>query len=95
MFIAGASFAPLLNQVAIQWAVWLIGPMVSIVLAYLTITGSSLLHLDISEHHARRELESQARARSLAEKLERYTINWQEGVLAIAEETEFDGDTLL
>jgi len=77
LILAVLTFLPLPDYIEPEWAVRLVGLVAAIIMAYLTITGSSLLRLDISNERARKELERQAQKRALAQKLERYNAIWE------------------
>jgi len=77
LVLAVLTFLPLPDYIEPEWAVRLVGLAAAIIMAYLTITGSSLLRLDISMEAARKELEKQAQRRALARKLERHIAVWE------------------
>lgn len=76
LVLAILTFLPLPDYIEPKWAVRLVGLAATIIMAYLTITGSSLLRLDISKESAREELEREAQRRALAQKLERHNAVW-------------------
>ena len=57
----------------------------TITMIYLTITGSKLLRLDISNEKAQKELRRHAESRSLARKLERHKAIWTGEKFELAE----------
>lgn len=93
--VAVLTFSPLPNNIGHVWAFRIVGLATTIILTYLTITGSSMLRLDISSDAAAKELELQARNRAMASKLERYEAVWEGGGFTLVPRIKHDAKGLL
>ncbi|MET3663141.1 hypothetical protein [Aquamicrobium ahrensii] len=83
LVLAILTFLPFPYQIEPSWMLRLVGLAATIVMTYLTITGSSLLRLDIGENQALRELDGMAQKRALSGKLERHRVTWNDGAFTI------------
>ncbi|MAU22200.1 MAG: hypothetical protein CMH13_17035 [Martelella sp.] len=85
IILALITFLPLPGYIEPKWIFRVLGLVATIIMIYLTITGSKLLRLDISNEKAQKELRRHAESRSLARKLERHKAIWTGEKFELAE----------